>query len=94
MRFRIIGTHLDETDEEAPTKIENLVTEDDFESEEAALAICEQLAKDCFERFEKLQDMEFENEFKPDPPSIEKIENGWKSTYIWEEFQYVATQVK
>ena len=93
MRFRIISIYLDDTDEEAPRKIENLITEDDFESEEAALAICEQLAKDCFERFEKLQDMEFENEFAPDPPTIEKIENGWKSAYIWEEFRYVATPV-
>lgn len=93
MRFRIIGMYLDETEEEAPIKIENIVTEDDFESEEAALAICERLAKNCFERFEQLQDMEFDNQFKPDPPTIEKIENGWKSTYIWEEYQYVATPV-
>ena len=93
MRFRIISIYLDDTDEEAPRKIENLITEDDFESEEAALAICERLAINCFKWFEKLQDMEFDNIFKPDPPTIEKIKNGWKSTYIWEEFQYVATPV-
>lgn len=93
MKFQITATYIDAWDEEDEKKTELIVNEDEFVNEEEAIAVCEQMARGGFEYLNELHGMEFDNIFTPDPPTIEKIKNGWKITYIWEEYIFVANKV-
>jgi len=93
MKFQITATHIDAWDEEDVKKNERIVAEDEFVNEEEAIAVCERMARGGFKYLNELHSMEFDNIFKPDPPTIEKIKSGWKISYIWEEYIFVANRV-
>lgn len=93
MKFQITATHIDAWDEEDEKKTELIVNEDEFVNEEEAIAVCEQMARGGFKYLNELHNMESDNIFTPEPPTIEKIKSGWKISYIWEEYIFVANKV-
>jgi len=61
-----------------------------FKTKEEAYAVCKEMAQARFKTFSEWQDMECDNDFKPDDPEIKYFDDNYEARtwYIYDEYDY------
>lgn len=73
-----------------------LLSQGGFKTRIDAYAACKALAENRLKNFLEYQDMEFDNELKPDDPGIEYLDDNCevRTWYIWDEYRYYVSPLE